>query len=272
MKTYFVISDTHSFYKETILALEEKGFDPTNDEHIIIHCGDLCDRGPDSWDMVEWAYNLYKLNRFIFVRGNHEDLFEHMIIRNQWTSIDKDNGTLKTLAQLQYTKYATESKAQRLFYEYIYKYNKHWDELRASAVNFYETNHYIFVHGWIPCLIDNSYLDEKNHICYTHKTMPNWREASEKDWYNARWENGMALADEGCLADKTIVCGHFHTSWGHINKMLKDGCAAILKNHEFDFATKALFQPYYSDGIIAIDACTAGTHMVNVLKFTEEEI
>ena len=59
--------------------------------------------------------------------------------------------------------------------------------------------------------------------------------------------------------NKTIVCGHFHTSWGHHRK-----------DKSPEWGKGANFEPYYSDGIIAIDGCTAYTGKVNILVLEDE--
>lgn len=43
MDKYFVFSDVHSFYDELMNALDDKGFNINNQEHVIISCGDLFD-------------------------------------------------------------------------------------------------------------------------------------------------------------------------------------------------------------------------------------
>ena len=45
MKTYFVCSDIHGFYKEWMKSLKEAGFNKNNPEHILIVLGDVFDRG-----------------------------------------------------------------------------------------------------------------------------------------------------------------------------------------------------------------------------------
>ena len=45
MKTYFVCSDIHGFYKEWVKSLKEAGFNKNNPEHILIVLGDIFDRG-----------------------------------------------------------------------------------------------------------------------------------------------------------------------------------------------------------------------------------
>ena len=58
---------------------------------------------------------------------------------------------------------------------------------------------------------------------------------------------------------KTIVCGHWHTSYGH--------CKYEGKGSEF--GRDADFSPYYAPGIIALDACTARSGQVNVITLDD---
>lgn len=267
MKEYFVIADTHSYFTKTITALKNAGFDQDNPNHIIIHCGDMCDRGKESWEIVEWAYDLMNKERFIFVRGNHEDLFQEMLVKG-YSSRDEHNGTLKTLAQLQYKKYQTESKAKREFEWFKHHYNKHWDELMFNAVDFYETPHYIFVHGWIPTNIVNAAMGFVTEIT----PLKDWRN-KWNDWDDARWTNGIKAARlGGIVPDKTIVCGHWSTYYGHALDALDRGVSQTEIEKEVNACNPEYFKPYYGKGIIAIDGTTALTGIVNVLHFTEEEL
>ena len=55
--------------------------------------------------------------------------------------------------------------------------------------------------------------------------------------------------------NKTIVCGHWHTSYGH----------SKYEHKGTEFGEDADFSPYYGPGIIAIDACTAFSGKSNCL-------
>jgi len=77
----------------------------------------------------------------------------------------------------------------------------------------------------------------------------------------ARWINGM-LAARTAQADKTVVCGHWHTSYGH--SRLEKKCT--------EFGPDADFSPYYGSAIIALDACTVHSHKINVLVIEDEEL
>lgn len=70
------------------------------------------------------------------------------------------------------------------------------------------------------------------------------------------------LAARTAQADKTVVCGHWHASYGH----------ARLEKKCSEFGPDADFSPYYGSGIIALDACTAHSRKVNVLVLEDEEL
>lgn len=265
MKTYFVMSDIHSFYDEMMEALNRENFDISNKNHIIIVCGDLLDRGSKSNDVVEFFYKLYQEERCILIRGNHEDLFDEMIRTHSFNVNDIYNGTIKSLGGL-LTPELSEIATQYFFDEAISKYNKKWDELRYNMVNYYELGDYIFVHGWIPLKIDED-GDGVNNTGLLYD--PDWRNADHERWYDARWKNGMKLAFYGLtVPDKIIVCGHWHTSYGHT--YLKNKNSSDKRYREFD--ADANFSIFKYPGIIAIDGCTAYTHNVNCFKLREDEI
>ena len=67
MKKYFVVSDIHSFYKPFINELTRKDFDACNNEHVLILCGDLFDRGSESLKLYEFIKT--PKERRILIRG-----------------------------------------------------------------------------------------------------------------------------------------------------------------------------------------------------------
>lgn len=259
---YYVISDPHGFCKETMTALKEAGFfgDPT--PHKLIVCGDMMDRGREPENMDAFMTTLLYIGKLIFIRGNHEDLMLSML--HQFC-VDRDsiaggyshhvsNGTWDTALQLagmtagqafchpdDFVKLAGES----LFVS----------ELIPASVNYFETEHYIFVHGWIPCVTEDMPESYRRNRHYSFD--PGWRTASDKAWGAASWFNGMELAKEHGIVvpGKTIVCGHWHTSFGH----------ARYENKGTEFGDDADFSVYKSDGIIALDACTAHSGKVNCI-------
>ena len=97
MAKFFVCSDIHSFYTPLKKALDEKGFDPNNEEHWLIVCGDMFDRGDESLDVFHFVVGL---DRKIIVKGNHDILLEECCMREFAYSYDVSNGTRRTIQDI----------------------------------------------------------------------------------------------------------------------------------------------------------------------------
>ncbi len=251
---YFVSSDIHGFYDEWIKALKEKQFNINNPEHKIIICGDLFDRGLQSKQLQTFAMDLITKEKIILIRGNHEDLLLDML--NFWHRRSylewhhNSNGTVDTVLQL------TNSKMSDIYDNPIDVYRKmketpFMQKILPAMVDYFETEKYIFVHGWIPCFtIGNSRHVEK--FFYNE----DWRNCGKDEWKDARWYNGMEAARQGVIEpNKTIVCGHWHCSYGY----------AKIEGKGTEFGKDAKFLPYKAKGVLAIDACTAVSGKVNVV-------
>lgn len=235
---YFVVTDVHGFYTEMREALDKAGFNPANPRHIFVSCGDLLDRGSEPMECLEYVN---ALPHKILVRGNHEDLMEQAIARGFFYEIDISNGTFGTALTL--TGEVTSSTILGAMRTHPL-YNRYLNE----TINFYETKHYVFVHGWIPT------NPKMSGISYR----PNWRDAAQKEWNEARWLNGMQMWKNGIIEpNKTIVCGHWHCNWGNAH-LHKDGVEWPIVPTDY-----ANFNPFVDKGIIALDGCTAYSRQVN---------
>ena len=73
MKT-IIIGDIHGCYTEFMALLEKCNFCPETDRLILN--GDLIDRGPCSWEVLQQAKQLAGVmgDRFVLIRGSHEKL------------------------------------------------------------------------------------------------------------------------------------------------------------------------------------------------------
>lgn len=255
---YFVVSDVHSFYNQLQSALLDAGFDKTNKEHVFVSCGDLLDRGDQSIECLNFVNTLPK-SRKILIRGNHEDLLEDAISRKEFLSHDLHNGTLKTIFNLcnkNEFEFWIDSNYKCVFDQI--KQNKHLYKYLNSLQDYAEVGNYIFVHGWIPTIDPNlSPLDDKP---LQNAPLEWWDTKTNPDakdlWKCARWTNGMKAWSEGCtVPDKTIVCGHWHSSWGN----------SKLHHSGTEWGQTACFAPFVDKGIIALDGCTAYSNRVNVV-------
>jgi serine/threonine protein phosphatase 1 len=245
MKKYFAVSDIHSFYPMVNTALNREGFDRTNPDHIVIICGDAFDRGDFSVELFAFMKQLNEENRLVYVRGNHEDLFVELatVDKGKPHSHHISNGTYDTALQL--TGYSFASSIRSEDFAGAIRETDLFKRIIPAMKPYYETANYVFVHGWIPS------IRERNGSYSYYST---WREARASEWANARWINGIDAAQQA-LEDKTIICGHWHVSYGH----------SKYEGKGSEFGEDADFSPYYGPGIIAIDACTARSKKVNVI-------
>lgn len=71
----FWISDIHGHYDLMIEAIKTSGFDPKNDDHLIVG-GDMINRGPDSLKVVKqiWSWAKKYPNNIRVLMGNHEHM------------------------------------------------------------------------------------------------------------------------------------------------------------------------------------------------------
>ena len=250
---YYVVSDVHSHFSLMKKALEEAGFFEETEPHKLVVCGDLLDRGTEAKEMIAFMTQLLEEDRLIYILGNHEDLLMQCVV-----DIAKGDGVMghhylnKTFDSLLQISEMEETEAYTNREELVKRVleSPFCQKLLPSALNYYETPNYIFTHGWIPSVVEGF----RPFIKFAYRA--DWREADEVSWERARWLNGMELACKYHVIepDKTIVCGHFHTSYGHA---LDRSCS------EWDDDAK--FTPFRAKGVWAIDACTVHSKMVNCI-------
>ena len=242
---YYVISDVHGFYTNMTDALKSAGYFDDPQPHKLIILGDLFDRGTEALALQSFVTDLLERDAVILVRGNHEDLFEKMITEDHGIAyqLHISNGTYDTALQL--TGYDPVMAGLRHYdFADAAMETPYYQKIIPAMVNYYETAHYVFVHGWVPGVFSKR----------GYNYFSDWRDCPEPEWAAARWFNGMAcISSTG--EEKTIVCGHWHASYGH--SRIEERCS--------EFGPDADFTPYYGNGIIALDACTAVSGFVNCI-------
>lgn len=263
---YFIVADIHSHYDILREVLDEKGFSPDSD-HILVLLGDAFDRGGQTCKTADFLLSLHDKGKLIFIYGNHEELLVKCLQQLACGDDPADiamsyharNGTWQTLLELAEM---TEDEAIKYPRTLISKVmsTRAYRELLPSCIDYYETKKYIFVHGYVPCYVQGIRPRE----AYAFDS--NWREAPPEDWRRARWSNGAEIACKHGVRvpDKTVVCGHWHTSYAH--HTFEKKCS--------EWGEDADFSPFFSaDGsVIAIDACTAYSGKMNCLVFDEDEL
>ena len=253
MSQYLITSDVHGFFDELMVALNSKGFDVNNSDHKLIVLGDLFDRGPDNRKVYEFAKSLG--DRFIYVRGNHEDLLgdcvREIVSGREVSEHHWHNKTVDTIAE--FTQISTNVFRGFVRWESVNQTT--WEVMKPildwideKSVDCYELDDNVFVHGWIPSTFRK-----------------NW---TKENWQRARWYNGMEMWKNGyCLEDKIIWCGHWCCSygWSKIRQKYKEFPPKNRKEWEKSF------QPFVDDGIIALDSCVSYSGFLNCVVYDEED-
>ncbi len=282
MKKYFITSDIHSFFSIFKRALDNAGWQQNNPDHILIVAGDLFDRGNETNQLLNFVQSLG--DRFIYVKGNHEDLIEDCVYElSSGINIGShhiSNGTVKTISQIcnigefEIYSYICDKVMQQTIHD---KMKPILEWIRNKSVDYVEIGDYIITHGWIPIIPTSTNIygqpnkyafdpDWDKSIDFSKATIDEINNHNRK-WYSARWLNGMDCWKQGItVPDKTIICGHYHCSWGwsHIRQKYKEFPNKSNKNFSKSF------QPFIDKGIIALDACTAYSGICNVFVIDEE--
>lgn len=236
----FVVADIHGHYSKLMVALNNVDFNSKDNEHIFVSCGDMFDRGKENL----LVYNFVKgLPRKILIKGNHEDMLCNALKRGYITDVERENETDITISELlgenaidKEGYFDREAHAAKIC---------EMTDFVESMLNYYEKDRYVFTHGWLPIVFDGRYP----------KINSSWRDASKEDWEEARLLEWQQLYSVNAILDgKTIVCGHRPARLGYMFDSLREPDCS---------------EPFYGNGMIAIDGGTVRSGRVNVLVIEE---
>lgn len=263
---HYVVADPHGYYTHLERALREAGFFDETEPCKVVVCGDLADRGKEADAMIDFMLRLKEEGRLVYILGNHEDLLVQCLHKIAGGGVHEvasgmshhyHNGTWDTLLQISgMDELSAYNNPYAMVKEVLH--SPFYRELLPFGVDYYETKRYIFTHGWIPCFVRGN----RPYLQYEYN--PDWRSEETVIWQRARWFNGMELACKHgvTVPEKTVVCGHWHASYGH----------ALIENKGTEFGSDADFSPFYAEGIIALDACTARSRKVNCIVIEDDPI
>ena len=214
---YYVISDVHGYYTQMKSALEKAGFFSDTTPHKLIMLGDLFGRGHEAKQLKQFILEQMEQDKIILIRGNHEDLFVELVTTDAGMpySYHKSNGTYDTALQL--TGFDPVMASIRHYdFADAAKDTPFYKEIIPAMLDYFETEHYVFTHGWIPSIPNRD---------KSYSYISSWREADREQWNQARWFNGMDAA-QTADENKTIVCGH----WLEMSRNVQSGNTQNLKS------------------------------------------
>ena len=232
MKKLFVVSDIHGFYTPLKEALDRAGFDRENPDHLLVCCGDYFDRGNENVQVLQF---FERLKHKVLLRGNHEDMLLKLLQTGRLLPHHYINGTFTTLTDF-LGRYCIEPGNDAIDFSGKTRTVDRLCQFMEETVDYYETEHYVFVHGWLP---EKALTPEQR------------QQAGAEGWAKARWVKWTErYQGTSPLPDKTLICGHMPTYFAR-GRTQNDSSI------------------FYGNGLIAIDAGTADTKRINVLVLEE---
>ncbi|MBQ7044875.1 MAG: metallophosphoesterase [Clostridia bacterium] len=239
LKKIFVVSDPHGHCTLLENALNKAGFDNENKDHLLVCCGDYFDRGNENAQVLKF---FERVKNKVLLRGNHEDLLLKLLQTGKVLPHNYINGTMITLENF-FGKYFLDPVTDTIDFSGKTSTVNRICSFLEDTVNYFETENYVFVHGWLPPK-ENCENDLKS--------------VSDELWEKARWIKWTdAYSGQKPLRNKTLVCGHMPTFFAK-------KFDANRKENDADI--------FYGNGLIAIDAGTADTKTVNVLVIEDNLI
>ncbi len=229
-KKIFAVSDIHGCATQLKNALNDAGFEKNSDEHLLVVLGDLFDRGIESREVLTF---LSGIRNKVLVRGNHEDILYASITSGRVTDHQCINGTDITICEF-FPRYhgggildifeSTGRKSAEMLIRHI-----------ENMQDYFESENYIFVHGFLP--EDAEYSD--------------FRYANRTKWAAARWIRWYKKYKHISIPDgKTLVVGHSSACYGSIFDASRE---------EYDTNI------FRGESLIAIDGSAISTGRINVL-------
>jgi hypothetical protein len=244
-------------------ALAGVNFNKDTDTLVVL--GDSFDRGDQSLEVLKYIMSCP--NR-ILIWGNHDFRLRELILGKAVGGHDYSNGVLETMKSFCPDHAAIESiemlinimqsnsayeDTYRLLWRYFSEcvWAAEWADLSAT-------------HGWIPH--ERRIVGRKmGRIEEGESMMPNWRNATRDEWYNASWAHTELCCHFECYPDKPLIVGHWH-AW-RFRAMFLTGGMTYRNQEDIDFNT---FE--YEDKFVAIDGCSNAAYgKVNAWVYETDE-
>ena len=249
----FVVSDIHDHYDLLTESLHRNGFDVNNEDHRLIVCGDAFYSGPQPGELFVFLRELSEKGRLIFIYGNHDiELLDNLRVKRFTRPANRRCAALIVRYLTQKTELSDDelvSECENLGFTRF---------LAEIPVWYYESEDYVFTHGFIP-------TEKKAY-------RPDWRDATEREWRTAAARgDAMMLSMRYGISEpnKRIVCGHYSAARCYL---MKNATPTDWENKIYKDVSKVPtegFKPFFGDTFIAIDQSVKKTGFMNCIVIEE---
>jgi serine/threonine protein phosphatase 1 len=131
---YYIIGDIHGDLVRLMRLMKKVLSDFDTEGDVMIFLGDYIDRGPYSFEVVDYLVGLSRRMNIIFLKGNHEDMMERYIRGEGDETVYLCNGGESTIRSYK------RHMGSFIFPE---EHKRFFDELRL----YYETDEFVTVHA-----------------------------------------------------------------------------------------------------------------------------
>lgn len=251
---YFVFSDAHGDFEALMRAVEKYGYQPDCAGHTLVSCGDNFGRaqrqaGGGSKEIFEYLTSTEHKNPPVCIKGNHELILKDIITKRRITADDISNGEGATVCS-----FLCRQQPQDMHDLTISTYDAYtliksplYDWL-LSIPYYFETERYIFVHGFLPY----DFVESKKFFVHDFGAVEEniWQDACRNEALPAIIKKFEMDYPSGI--GKSIVFGHCHNST--LNKYFPCGAQdenSVWKNERLK--------------LIGLDCNTVVTHRVEMI-------
>ena len=211
-KKFYLIGDIHGQLSKLKNLISKVQSDIESDD-LIIFVGDYIDRGPRSFEVIEFLLKLKSEHNIVFLIGNHEDMFLRFVSRGDNYNNYMANGGEYTIKS--YFKNLKEFKIPET-------HKKFYNSLKL----YYESDLFIAVHAGINPKVKNITDQRRDDIIWIRESFYE---------YNKKW-------------DKTIVFGHTPTMYINaskdVNKNITKGVYIDDKRNIIGIDTNAMSEGF----------------------------
>jgi len=244
MKKYFLFSDVHGEFSALLASLDKAGFEPENENHILIGVGDYFDRGNENKQILNFLIEYKEKERFQGIYGNHDQMLDHFLTgRSNGINDFIHNGMEKTLNNLS----GLDSGNYMLKYPQVVI-----DKILENNRNILD-----FLNSLEDKIVIEKY--EIIHAGYTEKYVS--KDTEETVWLVDNWTNTEKFIEsfnesELYDPDKIYIFGHWHA------RKLNNKFNKQKNNLEHGFVVDDKTFEY--ENFIGLDACTNLSGFVNI--------
>lgn len=239
---YFLFADPHGNFTALKEALDNAGYDETNNNHTLVGLGDYFDRGYENGKMATFLLDQWKKGKAKYILGNHDEMLLNFLkglddgifnaAHNGFGRTLEDLAKIETWQLIHYDPELVINNIKNNYPDLL--------ELLYSMESIIEIDNFVLTHAGYSNT--NIYDTDKWEI-------NNWARTDKFVQY-------FATSDDFRI-NKTYIFGHWH-AFNLRRKFLHEDTSDTMSDI------------FYHRNFVGLDACTTLTNKVNIYIIDDE--